>query len=458
MIKNVDEIEFLNIKKVNVNNKEYTIYFDTESYTKVLICDDCGEIINDKETIKEIMEMTFKKASDIHFYNDFEEENDNKRVKCSEEERKKIIENVVKIIFFKKFGKKVISEEELDNKLDKNVKSVYLIDYGERNYEGIYNSKDKSIDLCTIDFNKKNIYISVVFHEFVHGIVGDTNGAIKKISIFPLSSKDEIDEYEFEQDYEYEYGNGIDEGIVSYIESMNNAREWEKFSERGSYDLNRNLVVLLATLYDNVSNRGKNNFFEQYILDSSGTLGRINDIFEEYVRDKNPDKTDREIKLLSMRKSFNFVISVDEILKSEDKNIDNGISIFQECVDELSEIFEFQILRKKLENDRDLFETIYQVEGYLENSSGENEKIRQAIRKKIEEYLSIKKDLTIEKIIEVFPQKNKDTLNTLNMSSEKKLLMEILGETIIDSRYNNIILELQKMKIQKRETTGDDAR
>ena len=98
------------------------------------------------------------------------------------------------------------------------------------------------------------------------------NDAIKKIQIFPAGEETDNIPYEKES---YEYGRGIDEGIVSYIENMTHVKEWQNFEETGSYDCNRRIVNQLGALYEKIPHKEGLNVIEQYVVDPKNTLKRI---------------------------------------------------------------------------------------------------------------------------------------------------------------------------------------
>ncbi len=356
--------EYISIKNVKFNEKTYTIYFDTNTQTNALICNESGDILQDKSMIKEIMDANFSKASDIvssilDYENDYTDDEEKiEEVSYPEEAKAKIIKNT-KQLFWEKFGHNVLTDQELDRRL-KKIKDITLsktMHSGKDTSIAEWDSEERKIRILSEDLDTGIAYYRISFHEGIHAITdfGENHGARRYLRV---------------NEDEYEYGIGIDEGIVSYIEDMESSKRWEKFKRIGSYDEPRRIIGEIATLYDNMRLGQKHSFIEQYIIDPSGTLGRVNEIFEENSRMKNPNLTEREHSLNSMRKSLNFVLKLDDLILSRDSEERKQLS--DECQTILADLYICQIKNTETKSLDQLYEILYNIEGFNTNLTERN--------------------------------------------------------------------------------------
>lgn len=432
--------EYIAIKNVKFNEKTYTIYFDTNTQTNALICNESGDILQDKSMIKEIMDANFPKASDIvssifeewdgHFEDEIEE------VSYPEETKSKIIKNT-KLLFWKKFGHDVLTEQELDRRL-KKIKDISLsktMHSGKDTSIAEWDSEKRTIRILSKDLDTSKIYNRISFHEGIHAItdLGGNHGARRYLRV---------------NEDEYEYGIGIDEGIVSYIEDMESSKRWKEFARIGSYDEPRRIIGEIATLYDNMHLGQEHSFIEQYIIDPSGTLGRLNEVFEENSRIKNPNLTKREHSLDSMRKSLNFVLKLDDLISSRDPEERKQLS--DECETILADLYICQTRNTEAKSLDQLYEILYNIEGFNTNLTERNSQISALIEEKIREYQVANPDVTLSEIIELLPNK---VSSSPEISKEDRLFFAISDEELpADPRYEAVLKEITK--IQSRESNN----
>ena len=427
LIKNIKEIEFLNIKKVKYDNKDYYIYLDTETQSKVIICDKNQELVDDIKIAKSVLDNTFMPYSNVMH---FEEKNNNKEVENDEEEyelskteKEKIIKKM-KQIFFEKFGEDLLSEKELDYKIRKNIKSIKLSNSDfvlDDDLAGIYDQDEKNITI------KRAFNIpTVLFHEFMHGIV--IPGAKKVIQFY--------EDKELEE--KYKYGTRIDEGIVSYIQNMRNINRWQKEIGMGSYDDERRIVGLLRTLYKNTEEGKNQDFIKLYVKNPENTLSRINAIFKEDIKNKNPKLNDRQLDLESMRTSLKFVIDMDELEKNKN---------YADVEKDLLSIYERQIQRKKINSIKELYDVLYEIEGFGINLKNKDERIEKLKHNTITKFLKFRPRTNASNLHNRLP----DLKEECEITDEEMLLKAIFGELerAKDIRYIGIKKTLENYTKQK---------
>lgn len=422
--------EYLAIRKVRHNEKVYTIYFDTQTQTNVLIGNDFGDVLEDKLIIKEIMDANFLKASNILTSNldeqdkDFEDEMEETEQNVDEPYSRKNTELILKKIkkmFFNKFGMDVLTNEQLDERLQA-IKGICLsrkLRSGEESV-GEWDSEECIIRILSDNLDTTRTNYQVVFHEIIHAItfLNGYNGTKKCISV---------------DDDMHEYGRGVNEGIVSYIENMKKSKKWQEFEHTGSYDQQRRIISQIATLYDNMNLGGEHNFIELYIIDPANTLGRINEIFEEKHRKENPNLTDRQYALNSMRESFNFILNLDDMILA--KESEEREQLLAECESVLVDLYISQIRNTKIKSLEHLYEILYNIEGFNSNLTKRSLEIGFLIEAKIREYQAENSNVTLSDIIESLPAQ---VSTSQEIGPEEKLLMAIFGEQISDPRYDVI--------------------
>jgi hypothetical protein len=439
----INGIEYIQVKEYLFNQKKYYLYFDVDKNEKVIICDNNKELVIDPIIITSILRKAFHIDTGIKYA---EDENTDSEQESSEnddtdseeisdeyeilsETEKEIIFARMKELFFYKFGRNVLSEEELDRRIAENIKNIVIVDELEKDNNNIVNGC-YIFPLKEIRIIKSNkdteMFDSIMFHEFIHGIVGE--GLTRKIT------------YVFELDNEetYSYGNRIEEGIVSLIQFMYEYDKWEPFSNRGTYDFERNLALQLRALCKNVSGK---DLIIQFIKDPQNTLPMINKIFEDRTRALNGQLTERELKLASMRDSFEFLLDFEDMSRENDSS--KKLEIFNKLEQELTQIYVLQIKRMPIRTIEELYDLLYEIEGFGLNLGQKSESIEQLKINIIQEFLANNPNIKLYNIKRNLPKNTKTTL----ISREQRLLIAIFGNNdTADIRYSGIKSSLEKVQ------------
>lgn len=269
---------------------------------------------------------------------------------------------------------------------------------------GKYKESSKQIVLKGEKIEK--ISEKTCFHEFVHGITEP--GAERDIEM--IEGKSSV----------YCYGVGVNEGIVSYIENMNDSKTWQKFYQTGVYDRERRIMGQINVLYRNLISDNEPEFMEQYILDPEGTLPRINKIFKEDIRNENGHESEREIELLAMRESLRFVIELDDINREremEDKETIQEIKNqkMKSLEQILIKLYVGQISRIGITTQKQLYKLLYQIEGFNQNLSEKSKVIENLKREKIEDLLKHNPKQKLYNILRKLPERVEDSPSTAEM-------------------------------------------
>lgn len=422
ILKEFNGIEYLKIKDIKINENVYSVFIDIKTQTKAIICDGNLEEVKDKNISNEVMQKVFDKKSNIiyerydyeGFYDEIGED-EVYEIKLDDSKLQNFY-TLMKKIFFEKFGN-LLTEEEIDNLILQNIETVVLKRKSEyQELFGYYECDSKQITLKVTKSGE--IPKKVAFHEFIHGICGG-HGAVKIIN----------------EEENFVYGKSIDEGIVSYIENMSHSRKWEKFKENGSYDEYRRIVGQLIILYENLPETNDLNFIEQYIKDPEGTLFRINEIFTDYIKSENPNENDREINLLAMRESLNFVVNMDDIERMAKDNNEIRLQKMQQLEQILIKLYVNQISRIKVTTKQQLYELLYQIEGFNENLTEKSSIIENMKKEKIKEFLENNAEIKLYNILEELPKETKDSIFT----KEERLFHAIFGDRKLeDPRYKGV--------------------
>ena len=439
-IKVFNKEEYIELRDVYVDNKKYYIYVDTKTQTKAIICNEKKEKTEDKMIIKSIATKLFTRDTGIIYQTDDDSndgddnnyEDENTEIYTPEEFEESI--SYVKEIFFKKFGDKLLTDEELEKRIRNNVKEIYKDPTMlKKCYDGQYMRDSKTIVL------RSKLRKSTLFHEFIHAII--RGGLDKKIII---------------DDTSYVYGRQIDEGIVSYIQYMENVEKWQKHRDRGSYNSNRRLIGQIKTIYNNLEKDVDDDFIEEYIKDPKGTLPRINEIFRQDIKSKNPDLTDRELDLYSMRNSLNFIIDFDEMYRynNEDETMVYSPEIFKKLENTLTDIFIRQMYNKPIKTIDELCELLYDIEGFSINLSEKNDMNDMLDKLKKDKINDL---LRYNTRIKLYSLKKKVRQNTkkMNLYNEyyeyERVLRSIFGESeIIDVRTKGILNTIQELQDERK--------
>ena len=383
LTKTIDGLEYVNVKELEIEENNYTIYIDMKTKEKVRIYDENNKLEKNTKIIEKILKNNFSKYTNIKYETTFSVYESIKkeiqimknvqtfpdgRIQYSNEEKEELL-NKVKTIFFEKFGQ-LLPEKYYNLLIKKNISDIYEAKTirinlsGDTQIVGIYDNEAKELTILGgLTDNKK---IISAFHESIHALVGG-KGATKKIDLNG-----------YFENQNYEYGDAIDEGIVSYIENMKNSKELPIFTQTGSYDENRRIVSQLRIIYDNIKMEKEDNFIEQYILDSKNTLFRIYNIFENHYTQLFPNLTEKEIELVATNKFFKF-ISLTENLGKQPESL-------SECERKLFEIYKNQILNKKIKTEDELNKLIEEMKIYNTNLLTYNTKIYDLIEKKKKEF------------------------------------------------------------------------
>ena len=443
-----NEKEYLLQREVEYNNSKYSIWIDTEKRDSAVVLDKNENKIEDRKTINGVMEKVFKKHSDIHYeinsdskqldiedymdfdilqIDDFKEEKDATDEKEITGERREELITEAKEMFIKRFGNKILSNEELDERIRKNIKSIKLVysDY----FAGQYNENKKSISL------NENWSSSTFFHEFIHGLVHP--GGIKEIHIG--------------EDESYEYGRGLDEGIVTWIQA-----------KAGNNDISYVplycIVNQLKILYDNVKT-DEYDFIGAYIREPERMLERVNEIFEDYTRNTARGLNQRDIELESMRDSLDFVVKTDDLCKlymgsviEDEDNYSDMMKLLQSIEKKLYKIYGTQMVNREISSNLELINSLEEIYDYKEKTMNSYD-VYPIVSTVIDKYLMENPEETIDDIIEENRQKRE---------SEKRLLCIMVG--ISEDEFNLDIeekIEFDRYKEEKeknKETKKDGLR
>ena len=497
--KTFNEIEYIKIGDIHYLDNIYSIYIDVGTKTKSLIFQD-DKLVENKDILNKVALKVFshkthtrynhKKEADgiiegLYDENTITHDIDNvKFEELSENVRNKLIE-YCKRVFFKKFGKNILTEEELLKRINDSLRGIivaqnvdldivvaedfamrieeletqevdleddeiseYIIDIIDEISEDILdindeNDEDERYDEDEVvysagayDMQTKNIYLlldenkkfnpNILFHEFIHSIT--PNGAEKTIQIQGL-------------DIEFEYGESFTEGIVSYIENMDNAEEFFEPEVFYTYDEERNIIGIINILYDNIKKTEEPNFIESFIKSPGKTLSRFYKIIENDEMIKQKNISAKDAKYLSIKKGIRFVINMDKLeTQREQEDLDGLEKNYGSLMDMLFEMYQRQIESINIESTEELYNILYQIEavGYYD-SEFDTETLYKTIIKNAKKNIE---GLTIGNIIKKLPKKVKDTPKT--------------SENEEDDRYEYIMEQLEEIKAMEESKKGKE--
>jgi len=474
IINNFNNREYICIKKVFVNGTEYRVFLNAEDRKNVKITDAYLNIVKDKKIIEKVAGSVFavfngilyseddsKPTPDIDDLYDDDETIivDGKEVPLIRRPLNDLefdlVIGVLKKEFFSRFGRKVLTEEELNQRIERDLKSIVVTNKFMADgcsHTGEYNITNKEIRVPSIS-SKDILSLCTLFHEFIHAIT--CPGARKAIL---------IDEYD--GDEVYTYGSRVDEGIVSYIELSNKPLRYNKYQDSIGYNPERRYIGIIAQLYNfNDGSPIKRNFIEEFIRKPDDTLGRVEELFYEEEVHLHPKTTpSKEIRTISMKKALNFITDYD-YLDSE--------KVAEDRVREtLKGLVLSKIRRLKLKSRDELYDVLYLLEGISHDFIIEgaeckevDKELEDAKTELIRRYFRSHPNASLKRTIAEIPTHVKDTPTT----AEERLLASIFGdETKPDERYygikaafKNYYVEIEskeelKRREEKRKKDGDD--
>ena len=437
IIKEYNDNDYLQVKECVLDENKYYIYFDIETQGKAIICDSNQEVVNDKNIINRIVYRFFSVDNEILYEDsgviDFGElfgellsdnsQSDNStEVEFVDKAEKELIIKKMKKLFFRKFGTASLSEEELDERIKKEIKRVGFADLlSEGVSVGEYNRKKR---IMYIDYSYRNTKKGdkIFFHEFIHGITNP--GAIKSITIGEGAPLETL-----------HYGLGINEGLASYIENMRDINKWGKIYKTGQYDYDRTLVEHIRRIYQNFCG---DDFILQFIKDPEGTLPRINKMFE--AETLGQEGKQEELKLLSMRKALKFIIEFDEM--SKDRNSQTKKEKFEKLEDQLLDLYIQSIATKTITTKKELYDALYEIEGFGLNLSMKSNQIEDLKIKLIQEFLKTHPRVKLYRLKKDLPE----SIETSSFSQEEMLLANIFGEPAIDLRHAGVFRSIEEVQ------------
>lgn len=378
--------EYFYVKRTNLNGVIYTLYMDSNTKSKVLIMDNDNNIILDQYLTNNIMSQVFKKYSEI-YANDldlYEEETlDIKEPYPIPHDKYIQLIDKCKELAYRQF-QDILTKEEIDRRIDNNLESIYI----DPNLSslGIYNHTGKRITLSSlVSIDAITLFL---YHEFLHSL---TYPGVQKVLAFGDSE-------------EYEYGRGIDEGIISNLQEGRKTKKFVPYKENISYPEESELVELLKIVYENTNEaKEKNlNFYDEYIKEPNKLVERINTIYqqnEDYLQ-KNSEISEKDKTTFGMNKALNFIIDVDEL--GDKKGLDKEHSL-RKLKDELKNLLINQISNDFPTNLKDLYNVLYSLEGFQLKSSNRYEEIDKFKKEVIKRFLDENKDISLDEIEDSLP-------------------------------------------------------
>ncbi len=432
--------EYFFVKNTKLNGINYTLYMDDNTKSKIIILDENKNIVIDKYLSNNIMSQVFRKYSekyaDDYSDNDYLDDEMYKETPLSQETFDKICDKFKKYVLYQ-FGKDVISEEEIDRRIKENLKSIVIDPALE--IPGEYSFKEKKIHIQN-NILELELYF-ILYHEYLHALASP---GVQKVIAYGQSE-------------EYEYGRGIDEGIIASLQRCRKTKKYTPYVENISYPYESELTDLIAIVYENTNKAKKDNlnFYNEYIKDSNKTLERIYTIFEqneEYLQ-KYSNISEKDKTTIGMSKALDFVLDMDELYgigTIDSKNMDKKEkkeAIYNKLKNQLENLLMKQIINDFPTTDRQLYEVLYSLEGFKLKSRGNNNEIDKFKKEVIKEFLKRNKEISLDELEDHIPPF--DRQNTLDEDTKKGLILFTLlfkDYSKADPRCVNIVESIKELK------------
>jgi len=434
--------EYFLVKNTKLNGKNYTLYMDDNTKSKIIILDEDNNIVIDKYLSNNIMSQVFRKYSekyaDDYSANEYIDDEINQETPLSQETFNKLCDKFKKYVIYQ-FGKNVISEEEIDRRIKENLESIVV----DPNIDipGEYSVKEKKIRIQN-DVLEYELYF-IIYHEYLHAL---TSPGVQRVLVYGQSE-------------EYEYGRGIDEGIIASLQRCKKTKSFTPYIENISYPHESELTDLIAIVYENTNKAKKDNlnFYDEFIKDSNKTLERIYTIFEqneEYLQ-KYSNISEKDKTTIGMSKALEFVLDMDELygIGTVDKSIDKAPqkeAIYNKLKKQLENLLMKQITNEFPTTERELYEVLYSLESFKLKSRDDNDEIDKFKKELIKEFLNRNKDISLDELEDQIPPF--DRQNTLNEDTKKALILYTLifkDYNKADPRCINIVESIKELKQEK---------
>ena len=371
--------EYFFVKNTKFNGVKYTLFIDYNTKSKILILDEDNNIIMDKYLTNSIMSQVFRKyseryAEDDEDYEYFLEEYEEKPLS---KERFNEICNKLKRLVFNQFGENVISEEEINRRINENLETIVIDPSIETAAQ--YDHRQKKILLLDPSF-EENITI-ILYHEFLHAL---TSPGVQKVIAFG-------------DEEEYEYGRGIDEGIIASLQKARRTKRFIPYEENISYPYESELVELLKIVYENTNEAKKDNlnFFDEYIKEPNKTLEKVNTIFQQdegYLL-KHSNLDDFKKETIGMSRALNFIVDMDDLYNAKDEKKED---IYIGIKKQLENLLIKQISNDFPTNERELYDVLFSLEGFQLKSRDKSEEIEKFKKEVIKDFLKRNDSMEIE--------------------------------------------------------------
>ena len=432
--------EYFFIKNTKLNGINYTLYMDDNTKSKIIILDENKNIVIDKYLSNNIMSQVFRKYSEKYAddYSDDEyiDEEMYEETPLSQETFDKLCDKFKKYVIYQ-FGEDVISEEEIDRRIKENLESIVIDPTLE--IPGQFSFQEKKIRIQS-DVLELELYF-ILYHEYLHALASP--GVQKVIA--------------YSQTEEYEYGRGIDEGIIASLQRCRKTKKFTPYIENISYPHESELTDLIAIVYENTNKAKKDNlnFYDEYIKDSNKTLERIYTIFEqneEYLQ-KYSNISEKDKTTLGMSKALDFVLEMDELYgigPVDNKNMESKTKkedIYNKLKKQLENLLMKQIINDFPTTERELYEVLYSLESFKLKSRENNGEIDKFKKEVIKEFLNRNKDISLDELEDQVPPF--DRQNTLSEDTKKGLLLFTLlfkDYSKADPRCIKIVESIKELK------------
>lgn len=425
--------EYFFIRNTTFNGVKYSLFMDNNTKSKVLILNDNKDIIIDEQLSNNIISQVFRKYSEKYaFYDTFDFSSiileEEKKVKPLPPERVKQLTDAMKKIAHNQF-EDILTTEEIDRRIEENLKDI-VIDPGIAT-PGEYDHDAKTIRLQ--DSYYQETIGKILYHEFLHAL---TYPGVQRLIVFGSDEK-------------YEYGRGIDEGIISVLQNNRKTKAFTPYTENLSYPYESELVELLKIVYENTNKAKKENlnFYDEFIKNPNIVIDNISTIYEQdesYIN-YGPNVKQKTKDNQRMSRAIDLIIDIDEIDRYVDEK--KKEDIYNKVKDELENLLINQITHETPTNETELFNVLYSLESFQLKSKDTRERIENCKKEVIKEFLRNNTDFTIDDLEELLPPFDRQSDLTNKEISMETLLIKIYRDySRADIRCKGILKTIKEVR------------
>ena len=434
--------EYFLVKNTTLNGVKYSLFMDNNTKSKIIILNDNKEIVMDDYLTNDIMSQVFRKYSEKYaFYEDLDisdiilEENTQSKETPLPPERVKQLTEILKKVAHNQF-EDILSKEEIDRRIEENLENIVIDPTIATPKE--YNHITKTIKLQ--DSYYQEAIGQILYHEFLHAL---TYPGVQRLIVFGTDER-------------YEYGRGINEGIISVLQSNRKTKGFTSYKEKFSYPYETELVELLKIVYENTNEAKKDNinFYDEFVKNPNKVIDMLYTIYEQdesYI-EYGPNVDEKTKDSQKMSRALSFIIDMDEIDRIVDE--DKKKEVYNRLKDELEELLINQIKHEIPKDEFELFNVLYSLEGFQLKTKEEREIIEKCKKDIIKEFLN-NDDLTINDLEETLQPFDRQSILTDEEKSMQSLYMSLCKDySKADIRYHGILKTIQEVKqeLQKKKS------